>query len=75
MGPLSVNHMGQIPAVTVSFNLRPGTSLGEAVTEVQRIGRATLPPSIVTSFYGTAQVFQASQQGLLVLLLLAVLVI
>jgi len=75
VGPLSVNHMGQIPAVTVSFNLRPGTSLGDAVTEVQRVARATLPPSITTSFFGTAQVFQASQQGLLVLLLLAVVVI
>jgi HAE1 family hydrophobic/amphiphilic exporter-1 len=75
VGPLSVNHMGQIPAVTVSFNLRPGTSLGGAVTEVQRVARATLPPSITTSFFGTAQAFQASQQGLLVLLLLAVLVI
>ena len=75
VGPLSVNHMGQIPAVTVSFNLRPGTSLGGAVTEVQRVARATLAPSITTSFFGTAQAFQASQQGLLVLLLLAVLVI
>jgi HAE1 family hydrophobic/amphiphilic exporter-1 len=75
VGPLSVNHMGQIPAVTISFNLRPGTALGDAVDEVQRVARATLPPSITTSFFGTAQVFQSSQQGLLVLLLLAVLVI
>jgi HAE1 family hydrophobic/amphiphilic exporter-1 len=75
VGPLSVTHMGQIPAVTVAFNLRPGTSLGDAVGEVQRVARATLPPSITTSFFGTAQVFQASQQGLLLLLLLAVLVI
>jgi HAE1 family hydrophobic/amphiphilic exporter-1 len=75
VGPLSVNHMGQIPAVAISFNLRPGVSLGDAVTEVQREARATLPPSITTSFFGTAQAFQASQQGLLVLLLLAVLVI
>ena len=75
VGPLSVNHMGQIPSVTVSFNLRPGTSLGEAVQEVQRVARATLAPSITTSFSGTAQAFQASQQGLLLLLLLAVLVI
>ena len=75
VGPLSVNHMGQIPAVTVSFNLRPGTSLGSAVAEVQRVARVTLPPTITTSFFGTAQAFQASQKGLLVLLLLAVLVI
>jgi HAE1 family hydrophobic/amphiphilic exporter-1 len=75
VGPLSVNHMGQIPAVTVSFNLRPGVSLGTAVGEVQRVARLTLPPTITTSFFGTAQAFQASQKGLLVLLLLAVLVI
>jgi HAE1 family hydrophobic/amphiphilic exporter-1 len=75
VGPLSVTHMGQIPSVAVAFNLRPGTSLGDAVQEVQRVARATLPPSITTSFFGTAQVFQASQQGLLLLLLLAVLVI
>ena len=75
IGPLSVTHMGQIPAVTISFNLRPGTSLGDAVDEVQREARATLPPGITTSFFGTAQVFQSSQQGLLLLLLLAVLVI
>jgi len=75
VGPLSVNHMGQIPSVAISFNTRPGTSLGEAIGEVQRVARATLPQGITTSFYGTAQVFQASQQGLLFLLLLAVLVI
>ncbi|HYQ89031.1 MAG TPA: efflux RND transporter permease subunit [Candidatus Binatia bacterium] len=75
VGPLSVNHMGQIPAVAISFNLRPGVSLGDAVTQVQQVARATLPPTITTSFFGTAQAFQASQQGLLVLLLLAVLVI
>ena len=75
VGPLSVAHMGQIPAVTISFNLRPGVALGDAVDEVQRVARATLPPSITTSFFGTAQVFQSSQKGLLVLLVLAVLVI
>jgi len=75
VGPLSVNHMGQIPAVTLSFNLRPGTSLGQAVDEVQRVARETLPGDVSSSFYGTAQVFQASQKGLLWLLILAVLVI
>jgi len=67
--------MGQIPAVTISFNLKSGVALGDAVDEVQRVARATLPPSITTSFFGTAQVFQSSQKGLLVLLILAVLVI
>ena len=75
VGPLTVNHMGQIPAVTLSFNLRPGTSLGQAVDEVQRVAQATLPGNVSAGFYGTAQVFQASQQGLLWLLVLAILVI
>jgi HAE1 family hydrophobic/amphiphilic exporter-1 len=75
LGPLSVNHSGQIPAVTISFNLRQGVALGQGVDEVQRIARRTLPSIISTSFSGTAQVFQSSQQGLNWLLLLAVLVI
>jgi HAE1 family hydrophobic/amphiphilic exporter-1 len=75
VGPLSVNHAGQIPAVTISFNLRPGTSLGEGTDVVSRAARETLPSTISTNFFGTAQVFQSSQQGLLGLLALAVLVI
>ena len=75
VGPLSVNHSGQIPSVTLSFNLRPGVALGEGVDQVQRAAREILPANITTNFAGTAQVFQSSQQGLLGLLLLAVLVI
>jgi len=75
LGPLTVNHAGQLPAVTLSFNLAPGTSLGEAVGEVDRVARAALPSSITTNFAGNAQVFQSSQQGLLALLLVAVLII
>jgi HAE1 family hydrophobic/amphiphilic exporter-1 len=75
VGPLSVNHSGQQPSVTLSFNLAPGASLGEAVSAVQRLARQTLPATISTSFAGTAQAFQASQQGLAFLLILAVLVI
>ncbi len=75
VGPLSVNHSGQIPSVTVSFNLRPNVSLGEGTEAVEKAARAVLPASISTNFSGTAQVFQSSQQGLLWLLLLAVLVI
>jgi HAE1 family hydrophobic/amphiphilic exporter-1 len=75
VGPLSVNHQGQIPSVTLSFNLAPGTSLGQAVDAVQRTARETLPATVTSTFSGTAQVFQASQQGLMWLLLLAVLVI
>jgi HAE1 family hydrophobic/amphiphilic exporter-1 len=75
VGPLTVNHAGQLPSVTISFDLRPGVSLGSAVAAVQRLARQTLPASITTSFTGTAQAFQSSQAGLLFLLLLAVLVI
>jgi len=75
VGPLSVNHSGQLPSVTLSFNLAPGVALGEAVTVVQRTALQTLPANITTAFGGTAQAFQASQQGLGVLLILSVLVI
>jgi hydrophobic/amphiphilic exporter-1 (mainly G- bacteria), HAE1 family len=75
VGPLTVNHLGQLPAVTLSFNLKPGTALGDAVTEVNRVARATLPGTITTSFQGTAQAFEASSRGLGFLLLLAILVI
>ncbi|HSC78682.1 MAG TPA: efflux RND transporter permease subunit [Candidatus Acidoferrales bacterium] len=75
VGPLSVNHLGQLPAVTVSFNLEPGTSLGEAVTRVRDLSRTALPTSVSTSFQGTAQAFESSLRGLGLLLLMSVLVI
>lgn len=75
VGPLAVNHLGQLPAVTVSFNLKPGTSLGPAVAQVEELARKMLPATISGSFQGTAQAFQSSQQGLLILLGLAILVI
>ncbi len=75
VGPLAVNHAGQLPAVTISFNLAPGVSLGDAVAEVNRIARASLPATVQTSFQGTAQAFEASQKGLGLLLLVAILVI
>ncbi|HSR12452.1 MAG TPA: efflux RND transporter permease subunit, partial [Thermodesulfobacteriota bacterium] len=75
VGPLTVNHMGQLPAVTLSFNLRPGVSLGQAVSAVQQLARSTLPPTITTSFQGTAQAFQSSIRGLGLLLIMAILVI
>jgi len=74
-GPLTVNHAGQLPSVTISFDLRDGVAIGTAVAEVQRVARQLLPASITTSFAGTAQAFQSSQAGLLFLLILAVLVI
>ncbi|HKC12977.1 MAG TPA: efflux RND transporter permease subunit, partial [Vicinamibacteria bacterium] len=75
LGPLTVNHLGQLPSVTLSFNLKPGAALGPAVAGVDRAARATLPPTISTSFQGMAQAFEASTQGLGWLLVLAILVI
>jgi len=75
LGPLSVNHSGQLPSVTLSFNLAPGVSLGDAVADVQRTARETLPGNVSTTFQGTAQAFQDSVKGLGMLLFLAVLVI
>jgi HAE1 family hydrophobic/amphiphilic exporter-1 len=75
VGPLSVNHSGQLPSVTVSFNLKPGVALGEAVDSVEKMARTVLPSTISTSFQGTAQAFQSSLKGLWLLLLLAVLLI
>jgi HAE1 family hydrophobic/amphiphilic exporter-1 len=75
LGPLTVNHQGQLPAVTISFNLKPGVALGDAVPLVENLGRETLPATISTSFQGTAQAFQSSLKGLWLLLLMAVLVI
>jgi HAE1 family hydrophobic/amphiphilic exporter-1 len=74
-GPLMVNHSGQLPSVTLSFNLEPGTSLGTAVERVEAAAREVLPSSISTSFAGTAQAFQEAQAGLAVLLVMAILVI
>jgi HAE1 family hydrophobic/amphiphilic exporter-1 len=75
VGPLTVNHLGQLPAVTVSFNLKPGAALGDAVSEVDRLARETLPDKISTTFQGAAQAFQSSLSGLGLLLVLAILVI
>jgi HAE1 family hydrophobic/amphiphilic exporter-1 len=75
LGPLSVNHLGQQPAVTISFNLRPGAALGDAVNAVNTIALQTIPSTINTSFQGTAQAFQSSFRGLGLLLLMAILVI
>jgi HAE1 family hydrophobic/amphiphilic exporter-1 len=74
-GPLAVVHQGQLPAVSISFNLKTGVSLGEAVAAVDRLARQTLPATIQTSFQGTAQAFQSSVQGLGLLLIVAILVI
>lgn len=75
VGPLTVNHLGQLPAVTISFDVKPGVSLGAVVATVEKVARQTLPETISTSFQGTAQAFQASMRGLGILLVMAVLVI
>ena len=75
LGPLTVNHLGQLPAVTISFNLKPGVALGDGVNLVEKVARETLPQTVSTSFQGTAQAFQSSMKGLWVLLIIALLVI
>jgi HAE1 family hydrophobic/amphiphilic exporter-1 len=75
LGPLAVNHSGQLPSVTISFNLRPGASLGTAVDQVEQVARQVLPDNISGSFQGTAQQFQSSLLGLGVLLIITILVI
>jgi hydrophobic/amphiphilic exporter-1 (mainly G- bacteria), HAE1 family len=75
VGPMTVNHSGQLPSVTISFNLKPGVALGNAVSAVEKTARNSLPSTISTSFQGTAQAFQASLKGLWLLLILAVLLI
>jgi HAE1 family hydrophobic/amphiphilic exporter-1 len=74
-GPLTVNHLGQLPAVTISFNLKPGVSLGDAVSIVEKLAQTTLPQTVSTSFQGAAQAFQSSMKGLWLLLIMALLVI
>jgi HAE1 family hydrophobic/amphiphilic exporter-1 len=76
IGPTSISHVGQLPAVTISFNLAPGVSLSAAVTEVQKVeSDLHMPATITGSFQGAAKVFQASEKGLGFLLIAAILVI
>jgi len=70
---LAVNHQGQIPSATISFNLAPGVSLGEATNAIEAAERSIgFPPSITASFQGTAAAFQESQSNMLILLITAV---
>ncbi|HET9636337.1 MAG TPA: efflux RND transporter permease subunit [Gemmatimonadaceae bacterium] len=75
VGPLAITHSGQLPAVTISFNTKPGVALGQATAAVEAAASQIVPSDITTQFSGTAQAFQASQQGLLALLILAIFVI
>ncbi len=76
VGPLTVNHTGQLPSVTLSFNLVPGVALGDAVQSIEQAVRdLRMPATLTTSFQGTAQQFQSSMRGMWLLLILAVVVI
>ena len=75
VGPLSVSHTGQLPSVNMSFNLKPGYALGDAVTAIEAAAASTLPATVTTKFQGTAQAFQESLQGLGLVLIMAIVVI
>ncbi|MFZ6872444.1 efflux RND transporter permease subunit [Undibacterium sp. Di27W] len=76
VGPTAINHVGQLQAVTVSFNLAPGTALGEATNRIEKYrDEIKLPASIITSYGGDAAVFKDSQSGQVVLIVAALLVI
>jgi HAE1 family hydrophobic/amphiphilic exporter-1 len=75
VGPLTVNHLGQVPSVTLSFNLKSGVSLGEATTAIEKIARQDLPRTVSYSFAGTAQAYASSLAGMGLLLVTAVIVI
>jgi HAE1 family hydrophobic/amphiphilic exporter-1 len=72
VGVQSITHQGQLPATTISFNLRPGVALGDAVNKVTAMARDTLPPTMSTAFQGTAQAFQSSLTGMGMLLIMSV---
>jgi hydrophobic/amphiphilic exporter-1 (mainly G- bacteria), HAE1 family len=74
-GPLTISHTGQLPSVTISFNLQAGVALGDAVNAVRDLANNTLPSAVTTTFQGTAQAFQDSLQGLGIILLSAIIVI
>jgi hydrophobe/amphiphile efflux-1 (HAE1) family protein len=75
VGPQTINHSGQLPSVTVAFNLKPGVALGDAVSEVEDLAKHNLPGNMRTSFSGTAQVFQTSLRNMGLLLTIAILVV
>lgn len=74
-GPLQVTHLGQFPCVTLSFNVKPGVSLGQAVERVKKVAAQTLPSDITFDFEGNAQMFESSTKNLGALFVIALLVI
>ena len=75
VGPVTVNHSGQLPSVTISFNLATGVSLGTGLATVRREAAAALPATVAAGFSGLAEAFVTTQQGLVLLMILAVFVI
>ncbi|WP_298067595.1 efflux RND transporter permease subunit [uncultured Mailhella sp.] len=74
-GPLSVNHLGQFPSVTVSFNVAPGYAMGDAMTDVVNTARDLLPDSVSGSLFGTARDFQKSVHDMIVMIIVALVLI
>jgi HAE1 family hydrophobic/amphiphilic exporter-1 len=74
-GPQTINHYGQLNAVTISFDLKPGASLGSVVSNVEDLANRTLPPGITTDFEGAAKAFESSLGNLWVLLIVAIMVV
>ncbi len=72
VGPQSVNHYGQLPAVNISFALKPGASLGAAIDQINQVSRRVLPATVTTNFQGSAKVFQASLANLNILFFIAI---
>jgi hydrophobic/amphiphilic exporter-1 (mainly G- bacteria), HAE1 family len=75
IGPQTINHNGQLPAATISFNLKPKAALGEVVNQVQSLAAHQLPATISTQFQGAAKAFQSSLGNLWVLLIIAIMVV
>jgi len=75
VGPLAISHLGQFPAVTVSFDLQPGVSLGDAKDAIEEAARTSLPAGVTSMFQGVAAAFASSLQGMGILLLVAIVVI
>jgi multidrug efflux pump subunit AcrB len=76
VSPLTVTHQGQLPAVTLSFNLKPGVSLSQAIEQLNKaVAELRIPPTLIGSFQGTAQAFQSSLAGMGMLLTMSIFVI
>ena len=75
VGPFQVSHFGQLPSVTISFNLKPGVALGDAVDNIRAVAAETLPSTIATGFQGAAQAFEDSLRGLGLILVAAIILI